>query len=50
MNINHPLQYILKLCLLTTILNCLTVNIAAAEVQTFGQAGRHGVDGRPGRS
>lgn len=50
MNINHPLQYIIKLCLLTTILNSLTVNIVAAEVQTFGQAGRHGVDGRSGRN
>ncbi|MDZ8050384.1 MAG: hypothetical protein RMX68_009695 [Aulosira sp. ZfuVER01] len=50
MNINQPLQYILKLCLLTTILNGLTINVVAAEVQTFGQAGRHGVDGRPGRN
>jgi hypothetical protein len=49
-NINRPLQYIIKLCLLTTIQNGLTVNIVAAEVQPFGQAGRHGVDGRPGRN
>lgn len=48
-NINQPLQYILKLCLLATIVNSLAANVVAAEVQTFGQAGRNGVDGRSGR-
>ncbi|MGF2035643.1 MAG: hypothetical protein RMZ43_010065 [Nostoc sp. CmiVER01] len=48
-NINQPLQYILKLCLLATIVNSLAVNVVAAEVQTFGQAGRNGVNGRSGR-
>ncbi|BBD63780.1 hypothetical protein NIES4072_25640 [Nostoc commune NIES-4072] len=49
MNINQPLQYILKLCLLATTVNALAVNVVAAEVQIFGQDGRHGVDGRSGR-
>jgi hypothetical protein len=49
MNINQPLQYILKLCLLITILNSLSVNVLASELETFGQSGRHGIDGRPGR-
>ncbi len=49
-NINQPLQYILKLCLLATTVNALAVNVVAAEVQPFGQAGRHGVDGRSGRN
>ncbi|MCC5619584.1 hypothetical protein LC605_31955, partial [Nostoc sp. CHAB 5836] len=48
-NINQPFQYILKLCLLATTVNALAVNVVAAEVEPFGQDGRHGVDGRSGR-
>jgi hypothetical protein len=50
MNINHPLQSIFRLFLLTTIVNSFSVNIVAAEVQIFGRNGTNGVNGRSGRS
>jgi hypothetical protein len=49
-NINHPLQSIFKLFLLTITVNSFSINTVAAEVQIFGQNGTDGVNGRSGRN
>lgn len=50
MNINQRIQSFLKLLFITAMVNGISVNTVAAELEIFGQTGTDGVNGRSGRN